>query len=48
MCFDAPSTPTRRAKGMDASADYTDASADYTDDWRDMFVIGSTDRTNAA
>mgnify|MGYP004497768201 FL=1 len=41
MCFDAPSTPTRRAKGMDASAD-------YTDDWRDMFVIGSTDRTNAA
>ncbi len=41
MCFDAPSTPIRRAKGMDASAD-------YTDDWRDMFVIGSTDRTYAA
>jgi len=25
-----------------------DAAADYTDDWRNMFVIGSTDRTNAA
>ena len=41
MCFDAPSTRARRTKGMDAAAD-------YTDDWRNMFVIGSTDRTNAA
>lgn len=36
-----PLHPPAEQRGMDASAD-------YTDDWRDMFVIGSTDRTNAA